>query len=638
MKIRRFAALLVLSALPAKAVVVTTAVDEDDGTLNAATGTGLSLREAVKYAPASPTITFDPSLSGGIIRLQDKLLILRPLSIDASALAQRITLSGDRDAPFQDVEVINMIGSNTVTLDSLIITGAFGTAVRSSSGGLVTLRNCLLTGNNACPIDISGSTSGMLTLDNSTISGNSGGTAGAIYGFGPFTIRNSVITGNGGPSTPAAIIVNRGTAGNFLIENTLISGNVGKGSGGGIQRLAGPLTVRNCTISGNSATDGAGIHSGDGPGSLTIEDCIFTGNTAGDEGGGIYSESVLTLRNSVLSSNSCEWDGGGLLHRSNKLLTIESTTFSGNSAINDGGALYVTENAVISGSTFVGNSGWSGGGIFGGLGPLEITRSTFFGNTANESGGAILCLDDCAITASTITGNSALSGGGIYAYYPEFLNLQNSVVTGNATEIDPELFAGYTGGNNITSGNPKLAPLGDYGGPTHTMPPMPGSPAIDAGVATGLASDQRGFPFVGTPDIGAAEYQGRADLARLWNVDPDGDGISHGIEQATGTDSFVPNTSPLTGPVMLEEGGGLSLGFPFDPAAESGTRWVVSRSVDLTPGSFEPIYQFDGDVDTAVPGITFTRTGGDITVTDAAPPEGGAFYRLESVLEPLAEP
>lgn len=637
MKIRRFAALLVLSALPVKAVVVTTAVDEDDGTLNAATGTGLSLREAVKYAPASPTITFDPSLSGAIIRLEQRLTIPRPLVIDASALAQRITLSGDRDAPFQDIEVINMIGSNTVTLDSLIISGAFSIALKTA-GGAVTVRNSLFTGNNGCPIYIGGDSSGLFTLENSTIAGNSGGVAGAVYGFGPFVIRNSVITGNGGPSTPAAIVVYRGTANTLLIENTLISGNVGKGSGGGIQRLAGPLVVRNCTISGNSATDGAGIHSGDGPGSLTIEDCIFTGNTAGDEGGGIYSETVLTLRNSVLSSNSCEWDGGGLFHRSDKLLTVESTAFSGNSAINDGGALYVTEGAVIAGSTFVGNSGWSGGGIFGGLGPLEITRSTFFGNTANESGGAILCLDDCAITASTITGNSALSGGGIYANYPEFLNLQNSVVTGNETEIDPELFAGYTGGNNITSGNPKLAPLGDYGGPTHTMPPMPDSPAIDAGVATDLTSDQRGFPFVGTPDIGASEYQGRADLARLWNVDPDGDGIPHGIEQATGTDSFVPNASPLTGPVMLDEGGGLSLGFPFDPAAEPGTRWVISRSTDLTPGSFQRIYQFDGLADTAAEGITSTLTVGDITVTDTDPPAGNAFYRLEAVLDPLPEP
>jgi CSLREA domain-containing protein len=44
-----------------------------------------------------------------------------------------------------------------------------------------------------------------------------------------------------------------------------------------------------------------------------------------------------------------------------------------------------------------------------------------------------------------------------------------------------------------------LEPLGNYGGPTVTMLPLPGSAAICAGsttlVPTGLAIDQRGFPL-----------------------------------------------------------------------------------------------------------------------------------------------
>jgi hypothetical protein len=165
------------------------------------------------------------------------------------------------------------------------------------------------------------------------------------------------------------------------------------------------------------------------------------------------------------------------------------------------------------------------------------------------------------------------------------------------------------------------------------MPPLPGSPAIDAGTPTELTVDQRGFPPVSTPDIGAAEYQGSSDLARFWNVDPDGDGIPYGIEQATGTDNFVPNRGPLTGPMLPQEGGGLALAFSFDPAAEAGTRWVISRSVDLTSGSFQSIYQFDGVSETAAPGITFTRTAGDVTITDSTPSAGAAFYRLEVMLD-----
>ena len=36
-------------------------------------------------------------------------------------------------------------------------------------------------------------------------------------------------------------------------------------------------------------------------------------------------------------------------------------------------------------------------------------------------------------------------------------------------------------GSAISGGNPELAALGNYGGPTQTMPPLPLSPAIGAG-------------------------------------------------------------------------------------------------------------------------------------------------------------
>lgn len=54
---------------------------------------------------------------------------------------------------------------------------------------------------------------------------------------------------------------------------------------------------------------------------------------------------------------------------------------------------------------------------------------------------------------------------------------------------------------------PLLAPLGSYGGPTQTMPPLSGSPAIDAGGTTTLSTDQRGITrLVGSAaDLGAVE-------------------------------------------------------------------------------------------------------------------------------------
>jgi hypothetical protein len=71
--------------------------------------------------------------------------------------------------------------------------------------------------------------------------------------------------------------------------------------------------------------------------------------------------------------------------------------------------------------------------------------------------------------------------------------------------------------NNI---NPKLGTLGNYGGPTQTIPLLSGSPAIDAGNPSGctdgsghlLTTDQRGYPRHDPEDtmgcdIGAFERQ-----------------------------------------------------------------------------------------------------------------------------------
>ena len=64
---------------------------------------------------------------------------------------------------------------------------------------------------------------------------------------------------------------------------------------------------------------------------------------------------------------------------------------------------------------------------------------------------------------------------------------------------------------DLVNTNPLLGPLADNGGPTQTMALLPGSPAIDAGVAVaGVTTDQRGIarPQGTTPDIGAFESRG----------------------------------------------------------------------------------------------------------------------------------
>jgi hypothetical protein len=109
-----------------------------------------------------------------------------------------------------------------------------------------------------------------------------------------------------------------------------------------------------------------------------------------------------------------------------------------------------------------------------------------------------------------LSGNTAtVNGGGIYNDGGT-LALTNTIVTANSSGIGSDIYGAITSeSRNLISisGDPMLAPLGDYGGPTQTRPPLYGSPAIDAGTTTPLTTDQRGFARVvgSAVDIGAVE-------------------------------------------------------------------------------------------------------------------------------------
>ena len=66
-----------------------------------------------------------------------------------------------------------------------------------------------------------------------------------------------------------------------------------------------------------------------------------------------------------------------------------------------------------------------------------------------------------------------------------------------------------TDGTDLIGVNPLLSPLGNYGGPTETLPLAADSPAIGAGTAiSGITTDQRGFSLDSpNPDIGAFQRQ-----------------------------------------------------------------------------------------------------------------------------------
>ncbi len=296
--------------------------------------------------------------------------------------------------------------------------------------------------------------------------------------------------------------------------------------GGGIYNDHGALTLNNCTISGNTAVQGAGggIYNdgNDGSALLTITNCTINGNSAWP-GGGIYNyRGTVTITNSTLSGNLDNGSNAGGAIVNEGILTITSSTFSGNSSTS-GGAIYnagfnpsAISTLAITNSTFSGNSASRGGGIYNDFaGMATMTNCTFSGNSAGGSpnviydgtGGGIWNAQTLTMTNCTLSGNSATThGGGIYNGIngsaatllkiggtilnagPSGENIYNddtfypATVTSLGYNLSSDNGGGYlTAAGDRINTDPRLGPLQDNGGPTFTHLPAANSPATRRG-------------------------------------------------------------------------------------------------------------------------------------------------------------
>src|SRR5262249_20198043 len=150
---------------------------------------------------------------------------------------------------------------------------------------------------------------------------------------------------------------------------------------------------------------------------------------------------------------------------------------------------------------------YNGGGIFAGGNntTLTVTNCTLSGNSASITGGGIYNRDALTVTNSTLSSNAAsFDGGGFYNYPGSNTTLRNTIAAQNhATRSAPDIYGTVTGGsphnligngsgmtgisdhdafgNLVGVANPGLGVLGNWGGPTQTIPLLPGSPALNAG-------------------------------------------------------------------------------------------------------------------------------------------------------------
>ena len=188
----------------------------------------------------------------------------------------------------------------------------------------------------------------------------------------------------------------------------------------------------------------------------------------------------------------------------------------------NGGALYFhNSNLVITASTVSGNTASvSGGGLFSDGSNLAFTNDTFAANIAQRGlGGAIVLFGNGgSLQNLTFAGNQAAGGSGYFGAAiagGTALNINNTLFSANTTTDCYSPMACSTGASagshnlqwpathavcanadractpGTVFSNPLLDELENNGGPTQTVAPLPGSPALGIG-RNCPATDQRG--------------------------------------------------------------------------------------------------------------------------------------------------
>jgi hypothetical protein len=348
--------------------------------------------------------------------------------------------------------------------------------------------------------------------------------------------------------------------------NCVFNSNKGP-NGGAVGGISSPPTFINCSFTGNRANGTAGTFRNGGQGGAIYVDgtfmngfknrvelcgCVFKDNFANHQAGGLYvvqyngtpsnpsGGATGSIDRCTFESNTClnsddEIDasypggqGGGIFYMEGDL-TITNSTFTNNYSVGQGGGIWYTEGLLsLTNCTLNGNKTGDKAkeeGLGGGLALLggerngrkvTITNCTFAENQAGIFASAIMNNADLTLTNTmfynNLTGQTYQSnfwGGGT-------INSGSSITVGSGNLQWPGTYDTPYGNkledwlentaNSVLVADPQLLSLADNGGPTKTMALPATSPAIDKGTGSASATDQRDYPRVGTPDIGAFEF------------------------------------------------------------------------------------------------------------------------------------
>lgn len=365
---------------------------------------------------------------------------------------------------------------------------------------------------------------GHLTLRDMTLRGGHGvGYGGAILmDGGALTLdRSSLIENTAERKTIInESFISQGGAvslfgGTLSCVSSTINANFAEQVGGGVLADANSvLVLDHCTLANNQAAEGGGaLHV---IGDTTLRFTEVTGNTA-TNGAGLYASGALGITDSTIAQNVASGSGGGAYLDGAEAL-ITHSTFSGNVAQNgDGAALYhgsgITTilNATFSENTTQASAKYGAGIFNASSGVLTLKNATIADNYGKENGvglyneGALMLYNTVlanSFSAKPVQGFPVLLRDDVYGNAPD---------SGSGNLIE-RVAVGWSSVCVSTAVDPMLEVLGDYGGATLTRALKKDSPAINSANQstcsdTALRFDQRHFTRDRHCDIGAFEFQ-----------------------------------------------------------------------------------------------------------------------------------
>jgi hypothetical protein len=472
-------------------------------------------------------------------------------SCDEAALVASVAAGGVITFNCPDDHTITVTASLKINND-VVLDG--GGKVTLSGGGAVRIIN-MDTGNYEATgpnltVQRLGFVDGKASGTQGPLGSDTDGGGGAIYYLGgSVTAIDCTFTNNEaaliGPDVAGGAIYGIGVGATTIVGCTF--NNNRAANGGAVGALGSALTIVNSTLANNTATgmganyiDNMGNQAGmggnggaicmDGEGrELTLCGVTVTGNAGGAFGGALfrtgYSGEPTTIDRSTFADNQIpdhEDDdmpsGAGALYIQGTTVTLTNSTISGNKARGSAGVWILGHGpqqatANLTNVTITGNQTWPQ--------PDFTMRGIQAGLTVGDN--TVGTLLNC-----TIAGNEAQFASGIGRVSP--LTVRNTIISNIAeNEYTPlnctgSSFASPPGAGDhnlqwptgiqddmdctpgITRVDPMLGALADNGGPTGTIEPLPGSPALAAGTDC-PPTDQRGMPRSEPCTLGALEVQ-----------------------------------------------------------------------------------------------------------------------------------